>query len=435
MLLILTDSISNRFGYIARLILKDMLGIDFLITGSTEEFNAFDGPKFIYSKWQLTEGLLIQANGLLTESTIHEQETSCTWLGNTPVLFSSTDSCSALPFDPFAASFFLVTRYEEYLPYVPDRFGRYPAGESIALKHKFLEIPVVHLWAGMVKDLLRRHFPDMQFLHPVYRYVPTIDVDHAWCYLGRNWFRTMGGIGRSAIYGRLNEIKDRFSILAGKACDPYDNYEFINNLHQSHSEFPLYFILFAAYGGNDNNVSVNSTGFRLLLKELDQHGRVGIHPSLESGKDSGRLTKEFLGLWGAIGRKVVISRQHFLKISMPDTYRGLLTLGISDDYSMGYATHTGFRAGMAIPFPFFDLLANEVTPLVVHPVALMDVTMKDYLRLTPVESLEKIANVIQVVRSVNGEFVSLWHNETLSGTGRWEGWREIYTEMVKLASS
>ena len=49
--------------------------------------------------------------------------------------------------------------------------------------------------------------------------------------------------------------------------------------------------------------------------------------------------------------------------------------------------------------------------------------------------MAKIENMIQTIRSVHGEFVSLWHNESLGDTGRWKGWREVYEEMVKLASS
>ena len=47
-------------------------------------------------------------------------------------------SDSDLPFDIFAASFFLVSRYEEYLEYQPDEYGRYQASSSLAFKNGFL---------------------------------------------------------------------------------------------------------------------------------------------------------------------------------------------------------------------------------------------------------------------------------------------------------
>ena len=65
----------------------------------------------------------------------------------------------------------------------------------------------------------------------------------------------------------------------------------------------------------------------------------------------------------------------------------------------------------------------------------MDVTMRDYLRLNGEQSLEIIGNLIRTVKSVNGEFISLWHNESLEQTGRWLGWRRIFEEMVDMAST
>jgi hypothetical protein len=168
---------------------------------------------------------------------------------------------------------------------------------------------------------------------------------------------------------------------------------------------------------------------------LDVHGKVGIHPSLSSNKYLLKVEGEITGLGDILGRNITSSRQHFLKLSMPRTYRTLMQFGISDDYSMGYASNPGFRAGIAMPFPFFDLLRNEATTLTIHPVTLMDVTMKDYLRLSREESLEQISSMIRTIRAVNGEFVSLWHNESLGDTGRWEGWRAVYEKMVKLAST
>lgn len=435
MLLIFTSTISNRLSYIASLMMTEMLGVKIKLTTSADEFCSCEGPKICYAREPLADGLFIEASTLLFQSSVSLREIDFSGVAGVPLLFTTLNPVSAFRFDPFAAAFYMVSRYEEYLPHKKDRYGRYPANESIAMKGGFLEIPVVHLWAGMVETKLREYFPGLVIRYPRYKFVPTIDVDHAWCYLGRPASRTIGGFVRSLMNGRLNEISGRFKVLAGMAPDPYDNYAFINQVHEAYDDFPLFFMLFADYGANDNNVTVTSKSFHRLLRDLDQHGKVGIHPSLSSNKHEAKLENEYAGLCGVLDRKVTISRQHFLKLALPFTYHNLLKLGITDDYSMGYASHPGFRAGIAIPFPFFDLVRNDATPLMIHPVTMMDVTMKDYLRLSRVQSLEKITEMIQTIRNVNGEFVSLWHNESLGETGRWHGWRAVYQEMVKLAAT
>jgi hypothetical protein len=55
------------------------------------------------------------------------------------------------------------------------------------------------------------------------------------------------------------------------------------------------------------------------------------------------------------------------------------------------------------------------------------------MKLSPEESKAHITELIEKVRSVNGTFISLWHNETLSDKGIWEGWRDVFTHMVKVA--
>ena len=119
---------------------------------------------------------------------------------------------------------------------------------------------------------------------------------------------------------------------------------------------------------------------------------------------------------------------------VPDTFRGLIGAGITHDYSMGYANEPGFRAGTSVPFPYFDLLTNEPTNLIIHPITLMDVTLRDHLRLKPDQALQLIQNYIKVVRSAGGSFVSIWHNESLGDTGKWKGWRQVYEKMVESAS-
>ncbi len=434
MLLILTSSITSRLRYSVSLLFRELLGVEADLTTSPEDYNSFSGPKFSYSREPVADGLFIEAAGLLFESVIYPHELKVSRIQGMPVLFLSVDPRSALPFDPFAAAFYMVSRYEEYHSHKKDKYGRFQVRESIAHQGDFLEEPVVHIWAEELGRMLQKHFPELVLRRPSYRFVPTIDIDHAYAYLHKPALRTLGGMGRSLMQGHLSEVIHRSRVLVGQAADPYDNYQYIREVHEPYRLHPLFFYLFADYGGDDNNIPVSGKETSQLLAALDQHKGVGIHPSLSSNKHYLKMEAEYKGLCNVLDRKVSESRQHFLKISFPKTYRNLLQLGITHDYSMGYASHNGFRAGITMPFHFFDLAKNEETGLTIHPVAIMDVTLKDYLRLSRENSLNAIRRTVATIRSVNGEFVSLWHNESLSDTDRWKGWREVYEEMLSIAA-
>ena len=64
----------------------------------------------------------------------------------------------------------------------------------------------------------------------------------------------------------------------------------------------------------------------------------------------------------------------------------------------------------------------------------MDTTLKDYLQLTPKQSLGKIRDLKNEVKKVNGTFVTLFHNTSLSGYLEWNGWSNVYESMIKIAA-
>ena len=72
-------------------------------------------------------------------------------------------SAADFPFDIFAATFYLLSRYEEYLSPEQDQHGRFPATASIAYQQKFLDEPIVHHWIQAFQHALRSKFPFLKF--------------------------------------------------------------------------------------------------------------------------------------------------------------------------------------------------------------------------------------------------------------------------------
>ena len=52
------------------------------------------------------------------------------------------------------------------------------------------------------------------------------------------------------------------------------------------------------------------------------------------------------------------------------------------------------------------------------------------MNLTPGSALLKIKQLVDAVRMVEGTFVSIWHNDAFSDHGEWEGWKEVYLQML-----
>ena len=186
---------------------------------------------------------------------------------------------------------------------------------------------------------------------------------------------------------------------------------------------------------NDKNISHSNSELRVLVKRLADLAPVGLHPSFGSNIDQKKLSIELNRLEDIQKREVDFSRQHLLQLSLPGTYKRLIQAGISNDFSMGYASVLGFRAGIANPFSFYDLDSEQVLPITIYPFAIVDDILKFNMKLAPDEVIGKINGIIEEIKQVNGTLISVWHNDTFSDKGVWKGWRNIYETMIKVIKS
>ena len=433
MLLIYTPKITKRINYIFNLFFEQLLATPFELTSSAERFRACTEAKFSYASNPFGQELFFQSTDLLFKTGIEGQDLNYFLYKKNAAFYPVYHSKSALPFDPFAAAFYLVTRYEEYLPYMRDRFGRFEAAESFAGRKEFLRKPVVNIWAQKIKDILTKRFPELSFEKRHYQFIPTIDIDSAYAYKHKGAVRTVGGIVSALSRFEFREILDRIKVILGLRKDPFDTYNYQLWLQKRYQLQPIYFILLADYGSLDKNLPVTSRHFQVLIKSLADYAQVGIHPSVASNESFSKLKIEIDRLNRILNREITQSRQHFLRLNFPTTYRNLIQLDITDDYAMGYASAPGFRAGICDPFYFYDLDMETVTKLLIHPFQVMEGALKDYMYKTTEQSLAIIKLLIDEVKAVDGTFISLWHNESLSDQKRWEGWRHVYEEMIAYA--
>ncbi len=432
-MLIYSHKITPRVRYIFRVMLGDMLGIKLAFTSDKQKFISSESKKISYSHSKIADEVHFKSHGLLHETGVQDQNIRVMeneW-GKFFYAHNSTDS--ALNFDVFAASFFCISRYEECLPHIRDKYNRFEASESLGFKHGFLTEPVVDQWALRIRDILCAKYPDLSFKKREYSFISTIDIDNAYAFKNKGFMRTVGAYGRSLLNFDLSEIVERTKVLLGRAKDPYDTYDFQLEIQKKYNLRTIYFFLLADYGVNDKNVPFYNQEFQSLIKHLGDYAEIGIHPGFNSNRKNEKLKTEKKRLEQIIHRSVTKSRQHFLILHLPHTYQKLVDNDIFEDHSMGYAEHVGFRAGTCTPYRFYDLDLETATELTVYPFAVMEATLKYYMKLPPEEAKKKISEIVGKVRSVNGTFIGLWHNETLTDRDIWVGWRDVFTHMVEVA--
>ncbi len=430
MLLVYTHKVTPRLTYTFKHFFTRILQIRVQFTMKVEEFIAHNGLKFTYSKQPLRNEFYVRSNGLLFEQGINDIEiTMGTW--EDTVCFFQSRQAATIPFDIFAATFYLLSRYEEYLPHVKDNFDRFPAEESLAYKNNFLEKPLIDIWAYKFRELLKEKFPSYQFENRKFTYVSTIDVDMAFCFKHKGIVRNIGGYFSDLLKFKLVEIWNRTLVLLGFRLDPFDTFEELISLQKQYGITTTFFFLVGDYTTYDKNISSSNSKLKSLIKSIADYADVGLHPSYFTMKNEALLKKEKLRLENILNRPVLKSRQHYLRLDMPETYQNLINLEVQEDYTMGYAAYYGFRASTCTPFYFYDLDYEIQTPLKIYPFAVMDGTLRDYLELSNKRAYEVIIRLAREVKKVEGTFITLFHNDTVSNTGRWRRWKKVYIDVFK----
>jgi hypothetical protein len=427
MLLVYTQKITPRLRYTFKHVLTRILGIPIDFTTKIETFIAHNEVKMSYVKQPLGDEFSVRCQDLLFEQGIGEVDITMQQWDDVPCFFPAGEK-STIPYDIFAASFYMLSRYEEYLPYVKDEHGRYTAEESLAHKHDFLKIPVVDIWCQKFLEVFLEKFPDVAITSRTFSYHPIINVPSAYAFKKRGIIRTLGGFVTDLGRFKFSRFIERFAALLGMKDDPYDNFETFIALHKKYKTKAYYFFQIGDYASYDHNISIYKNVFIRLIKNVSDYSKVGLLSSYASFTDVEKLKIEKKRLNATINKPVKRVRQHYNMLSIPKFYRSLIDLEFTEDYSMGYRDTLGFRAGTCTPFYFYDIGMEIQTPLKVHPFCMQYTGELESEIFT-----DEIMKMAAEVQKVNGTFVTVFHNVALSERNL--AWKELYINLLKAYSN
>lgn len=427
MVLIYSHTNSARLQYVCSFIFKELIGIDYKHTIDSEQFRSHAGPKINYSDTRFGDNeFYLHNHSLLFEHGIQEQYIDCFVNNNHKAFFRTAGS--DYPFDIFAAVFYLISRYEEYLPHEKDSYERYAHDNSLAYREGFLQVPLVNLWVIDFTKALQLRFPlyadQLTSSKDEFKFIPTYDIDMAYAYKHKGLLRNLGGFLKSPSMERL-------LVISGLKQDPFDCYNWLNELHKQCLAKPIYFFLVAEKNSRyDKQILPHKDVMWKLLKRLGKKYTVGLHPSWQSGDESTLLKKEKKQLEEMCEKPVLVSRQHYIRFNLPEGYRQLLQAGLQEDYSMGYGSINGFRASVAASFFWYDLEQELTTRLRIHPFCFMDANAFYEQKQSVDQTRDELLHYATVCKQVNGTMISIWHNHMLGNDVSFKGWKKLYEEFI-----
>lgn len=424
-MLIYVEYITERLLFTLNFVLRDR-DIQFNLTNDSTYFKSAIEPKFNYSNSEFEGVLQIKPAALLFDDQLYRE---------TPQIgeFHQTD---CLQFDNIsdllASVFYVLSRMEEYNSTQRDHLDRFMAKGSILSKAGWLQTPICDIWSEAFITFLNNHLRvDLKAKKPAFYFQPTFDIDNTFAFAHKNKLRSFLAQTKDLFYQRKERAQDRRKVRSGLTTDPYDTFDTIANIATQYPQTKVFWLL-GNYTSKDKNLSHLNEAQQAKIKKIAAETEIGIHLSSITALDFKQMQIECERLAQITGQTTISNRQHYLIHTLPQTYLLLLKAGIRHDYTMGYAEQTGFRAGTARTFPWFNLLKNEVTELNIHPFMYMDGTLKEYLELTNDAAKQRIRDLYKEVKRFGGTFSFLWHNETIGGYQQWADYQEVFYENFKL---
>jgi hypothetical protein len=428
--LIYIEKLTPRIDYIFKFIFKNILNIPFGFTTSLNKVASFNDIFINYSTNAQLGGLHIQPHGILEEDNITNQIIIKTQWQGLPIFFNTAGNF--LPFDIFGASFYLLTRYEEYLETSCDEHGRFHHTNSLAFKNNFLQQPLINLWAWQFNNLLQQQVVRIAN-QPLgaKSHLITYDIDMISSYTHKGFKRNWGGVLRAIKSLNFKEALQRITVMLGNKKDPFDTFDTI--IKQLKDRQSLFFFLCAEQVSRfDKNTSPHHKRIHAVIKKIQNAGHeVAIHPSYYSDTNKNLILAEKSILERIAATSIFKSRQHYIKLKYPDTIMQLQEAGIKTDYSLGYGGINGYRASTGTPHLFFNLTTNKVASIIMHPFCWMDANSYYEQKLTAIQANEELNHYQHQAQLANDYCTCIWHNFSLIDEAPWQGWLAIHNKFVE----
>ncbi len=312
--------------------------------------------------------------------------------------------------DIFAASFFMLTRWEEYVNKNRDSHDRFPATESLAYKQGFLDRPVINEYVEELKEKLLELDSSLELKKRNYQLILTHDVDNLYFWKNiKQLLRIVVGdiLKRKDLALAYNRVREYVLVKTNRQRDPFDTFDGLMDKSESIGVKSRFYFMSGGVTEYDNRYKIDEIKSLELIEKIKKRGHIiGIHPSYNAYNDKIQFKKELDLLEEAVGQKVIEGREHYLRFEVPITWQVWEDNGMKVDSTCGYADKEGFRCGTGNEFTVFNILTREKLKLKERPLIVMDCSLFDYNNNSYDEAMKKVRKMTKLTK----DFTMLWHN-------------------------
>lgn len=335
--------------------------------------------------------------------------------------------------DILAATFFMLSRWEETVVPTRDQHDRFPATASVAYRQGFLDRPIVDEYALILQAWLKTLVPQWTPEPRSFSVGLSHDIDQVQRFPG-TWqsVRTLGGdiIKRRSLAAAIDTARSYMACRGSHDRDPFIQAILeLAGLSERYGFTSSFYFMGAGRSDFDSGYDPASPAVRSCIDTLRNRGHeIGFHPGYYTFDKPDRFQQEKAAFDRVMNGERYGGRQHFLRFGTPVTWRCWEEAGMLYDSTMTYADHEGFRCGTCHPFRPFDIERDRELDVLEIPLIIMDGTLRQYRNLSPEQAENVILKLAERCKQVNGTFTLLWHNSALCND--WAPWARVYRRVL-----
>lgn len=418
MKILIPKNFEKERTYIVNTIISDFLGLNFdleisdidnykillsngkiIVINDTFWGNISNKTSFLHFE-NIPASIKFTSNHFLTENDI-------------PIIYGNekievTDNQIYCGIDIFASSFFMLSRWEEYVSVKLDKHFRFIDSNSLAQRFNFHKRPIVNEYVEMLWNMLENLGIDQCRKIRNFRITPTHDIDFLLYFKPRfQFFKSL--IGDLLKRRNFKRFAYNLKLFFTSTKDAFDTFDYLMKISDKYHLKSIFNFIAGTNGETDVHYNFNHKRTKKIINKIIQRKHiVGIHGSYDSYNNSAIFQKE-MQRFSNFGLQPVYSRQHFLRLQIPETWQILEQTGITFDSTLGYSNSVGFRAGTCYEFRIFDIIERKTLDLIEFPLIAMDTAVFNNIN-DKSKIISYFSEIKKIVQKYNGNFVFLWHN-------------------------
>jgi hypothetical protein len=344
-------------------------------------------------------------------------------------LIENKQDLAIIHYDILGLTYWMLNRIEEIGRTDLDNHQRFPAINSHAYKHGYLDRPVVDEWLNILGQVIQKQWPQAGLKQHQFSMKVSHDVDSPSLYQFKSWkatLRMMVGhlLKRCDIKAFVSAPVKSFKVKlnAGKGLhleDPHNTFDWIMDMSDANNLTSAFYFICGRTSNMDADYEPDDYAIRELMRRINNRGHeIGLHPSYSTYQQPELIRQESNRLRQImheenISQSQIGGRMHYLRWQHPATLQAWHDSGMSYDTTLGYADLPGFRCGTCFEYPSYNTITEKSLNTRIRPLIAMECTIiaKRYMGLGHgFEAENKFLELKDKCRKVKGCFTLLWHN-------------------------